>query len=250
MHAFRLGAVALAAALAVGVGRPARADMFMPSVNDQKKLGAEAARDIEKNNRLIEGPKLLRVERVGQRLVAALPKDDRTRWDYRFHVIESKEVNAFAIPGGNMYIYTGLLDQIKSDDELAGVMGHEMAHVYKQHWARMEAESQKRSLGLGALLGVTRAGKGWYQAAGVAGSLANLRYSRKDEDQADDRGLVNMVAAGFNPQGMVDLFRTLQKASGKDGGMPAFLRDHPMTDKRIQKTEERIAALKKQPVVH
>ncbi|HEY3266296.1 MAG TPA: M48 family metalloprotease [Armatimonadota bacterium] len=242
-HAALAGALALAA---LGGARPARAfNMFMPSVSDQQKVGDAAAKDIEKKNKIIAGPKLDRVQRVGGKLVASLSNTDRTRWNFRFHVIESKDVNAFAIPGGNMYIYTGLLDRIRTDDELAAVMGHEMAHVYKQHWARMEAESQKRSLGLAAVLGFSKASKGWYDVAGLANNVADLRYSRKDEDQADEAGLNNMFRAGYNPQGMLDLFAILQQAGGSGGSMPAFLRDHPMTSTRIQKTKDRIAKLKR-----
>jgi predicted Zn-dependent protease len=104
------------------------------------------------------------------------------------------------------------------------------------------AAQAKRQLGLSVLLGATRASGAWRQIAGLADSLLNLRYSRKDEDQADEGGLKNMVAAGFNPKGMLDLFHTLQAAGG-EGGTPAFLRDHPLTQDRIRHTEERIRKL-------
>jgi predicted Zn-dependent protease len=117
-------------------------------------------------------------------------------------------------------------------------MAHELAHVYDQHWAKMYGEQQKRGLTLGLLLGLTRASKGVQNIAGLANGLLNLKYSRKDEDEADADGLQNMVDAGYNPKGMLDLFQTLQSAGG--GGGVAFLSDHPLTKDRIRKTQERI----------
>lgn len=240
----RLTAALAAAAAAALAPQPARArNPLMPSVQDQKRLGAEAARDVEKQYKLVGGAKQARVEKVGKRLVAALNKKDRATWDYRFRVLNSKELNAFALPGGNMYIFTGLLDRLKNDNELAAVMAHELVHVRKEHWAHMAAASQTRGLGLALILGAAGADKEWYNVAGIANSLVNLRYSRKDEDEADADGLSNMIAAGYNPKGMLQLFQVLQSAE-KSGGAPAFLRDHPLTSDRIRKTRERIAKRK------
>lgn len=240
-----LMALGIAAAVAAAPVQQARArNILMPSVQDQKKLGSEAAKDVEKQYKVVGGAPQARVQKVGKRLVAALNKKDRTTWDYRFRVLSSKELNAFALPGGNMYIFTGLLDKMSNDNELAAVMAHEMTHVRKEHWAHMAAASQTRNLGLSVLLGATGADKDWYTAAGVVSGLMDLRYSRKDEDEADAGGLNNMIAAGYNPNGMLQLFQVLQKAE-KGGGTPAFLRDHPLTSDRIRKTRERIAARKK-----
>lgn len=234
----------LAVVVAFAAGSGSYAGIFRPSVSQQKKLGDEAAAQYAKKYKFVTGEKLARTERVGARLYKALPAKDRRTWTYKFHVIEDKEVNAFAIPGGNVYMYTGLLDRIKTDDALAAVLGHEMTHVRAQHWAKQVESSQERSAGLSVLLGAARASNDWYTAAGVVNTLSDLRYSRKDEDEADKGGLSNMVAAGFNPQGMLDLFQILQDAGSK-GSTPAFLRDHPLTNDRIKKTQERIAALKK-----
>lgn len=228
----------------LGAGSGSSASIFKPSVAQQKKLGDQAASEYAKKYKFVTGDKLARTERVGARLYKALPSKDRKTWTYTFHVIEDKEVNAFAIPGGNVYMFTGLLDRIRTDDELAAVLGHEMTHVRAQHWARQVASNQERSMGLSVLLGAVKASNDWYSAANVVNTLTNLRYSRKDEDEADKGGLYNMVDAGFNPQGMLGLFNILQDASGK-GGTPAFLRDHPMTNDRVKKTQQRIAALRK-----
>jgi len=230
-------------ALALAPAAPARADMFTPSVQDQIKLGNQAAAEVMRKYRVLNDDRSRRVEDAGQRLLDALSPKDRGPWEYRFHLVESKEINAFALPGGNVFMFTGLYTRMKSEDELAGVMGHELTHVREQHWARMAGAQAKRQAGLAAILGLAHAGGLWQSAAGITNTLLSLRYSRKDEDQADALGLQNMVAAGYNPQGMLDLFHTLEEAAGSGGGAPAFLADHPLTKTRIQHTQERIDKL-------
>jgi predicted Zn-dependent protease len=225
------------------LGPEAEADIFKPSVADQKKMGAQAAAQVMQKYRVVNDDRARRFDRVGKRLVDALSSKDRGTWDYRFRVIESKEINAFALPGGNMFMFTGLMDRIGSDDELAAVTGHEMTHVRKEHWANAVANQQKRELGLAVILGLSHANSAWQSLAGLGDTLFTLKYSRSEEDQADAGGLENMVAAGFDPHGMLDLFRTLQNATKGQGQPPEFLSDHPLTGERIKHTEERIARL-------
>jgi predicted Zn-dependent protease len=232
-------AVTLLSGAAAG---PLRADMFTPGEKQQIKLGDQAAQQIERQYHVINDDRARRLEEVGRRLVDALPPKERGPWDYRFHLIDSKEVNAFALPGGNIFFFTGLYDRLRTEDQLAAVVGHEMTHVRKEHWAHMVAAEQKRQFFLTGLLAITHAGQGWQTAAGLVDSMVNLRYSRKDEDQADAGGLQDMVDAGYNPQGMLGLFHILQQAGGGGGG-PAFLQDHPLTTTRIQHTQERIDEL-------
>lgn len=234
----------LIAVLALGASSPARAlNPLMPSVQAQKDAGAQAAKSIEKRYKTVGGAQQARVERVGKRLVAALGRKDRTTWDYRFRVLSSKDLNAFALPGGRLYVFSGLLSRMKNDSELAAVMAHEITHIREQHWARAAGAAEARGLGLALILGAAGADENWYKAAGVANGLLNLRYSRKDEDEADAGGLSNMIAAGYNPNGMLQLFQVLQAAE-KSGGTPAFLSDHPLTSDRIRKTKQRIKARK------
>jgi predicted Zn-dependent protease len=238
--AWNWGLISLAVtALSLAGVCPLRADIFTPSVQDQIKLGDQAAEQVMKKNHVLHDERSQRVEAVGQRLLNALSAKERGPWNYRFYVIDGKEINAFALPGGNVFVFTGLYDRIQSEDALAGVMGHELTHVREQHWAKMAGAQAKRQAELSVLLGVTRAGPVWQNIAGLSDSLLSLRYSRKDEDQADAEGLQDLVAAGYNPQGMLDLFRLLTEAAGKGEG-PAFLADHPLTKDRIQKTQERI----------
>jgi predicted Zn-dependent protease len=221
----------------------AEADMFTPSVSDQKKLGEQSAQQILQKYREVQDSRGSHFNQIGARLVRALPANDRNTWDYRFHVIESKQLNAFALPGGNMFLFTGLMDKMQSDDEIAAVTGHEMTHVRKQHWAKAYGSQQKRELGLAVILGLTKAGRSLQQLAGLGEQVYTLKFSRGDEDQADAGGLQNMVDAGYDPHGMLDLFHTLQSSAGGQGGPPAFLSDHPLTSERIKRTQQRIDSL-------
>src|SRR5205823_1936826 len=154
---------------------PVRADMFKPSQNDQIKLGDQAAQEVLRKYRVIHDGRARRVEDVGYRLLDALPSKERGPWDYHFYLIDNKEVNAFALPGGNVFVFTGLYDRMHTEDELAAVMGHELTHVRKEHWAKLAAAQQKRQAGLMVFLGLTHAGRWWQNVAGLADSLLTLK---------------------------------------------------------------------------
>lgn len=217
-----------------------------PSAADQRKVGDQAAQDILKKYREVFDGRARHFNSVGQRLVSALPSQDRRTWDFRFHVLDSKEVNAFALPGGPMFMFTGLYEKLTTDDALAAVTGHEMTHVRMQHWAHAYAKEQERNTLLALGLSLFKIGRAGQTIAGLASNAISLKFSRTEEDQADAGGLDNMVHAGYNPQGMIQLFQTLQRVSGGGGGMPAFLSDHPLTADRIRKAQSRIAQMGQQ----
>jgi len=221
----------------------AEAGQFTPSVSDQKKLGEQAAQQILQKYHEVRDSRATHFKQIGARLVNALPSGDRSTWNFQFHVIESEQLNAFALPGGHMFLFTGLMDKMKSDSEIAAVTGHEMTHVRKQHWAKAYAGQQKRELGIAAVLGLFKAGRTVRAITGLGEQAYTLKFSRGEEDEADAGGLQNMVDAGYDPHGMLDLFHTLEAASGGKGGLPAFLSDHPLTSERIKRTQQRIDAL-------
>ena len=223
----------------------AQAGLFAAaSPDDQKKVGDQAAAQVLQQYHEVFDARAKHFNTIGQRLVHALPASDQRTWDYKFHVLDSPTVNAFALPGGNMFMFTGLYKILPTDDALAGVTGHEMTHVRLQHWAKANAKQQERQAGLGVLLGLFHAGQAAQTVAGLADSAIGNKFSRSEEDQADQGGLQNMVAAGYNPQGMVELFQALEKISGNGGGIGGdFLSDHPLTSDRIKHTRERITAL-------
>ena len=223
------------------------ASALRPSVAEQKKLGDVAANQVLTKYSLVKGERAQRFARVGSKLVAALPEKDRKAWDYSFQVVESKEINAFALPGGHMFLFSGLMEKMTSDSQIAAVTGHEMTHVRKEHWAKAVEQQRERLLGIGLLLNLFKIGSTGRQIAGGVEGVISLQYSRKEEDEADAKGLINMVDAKFDPEGMIQLFDLLQKAAGSGDGLPEFLRDHPLTKDRIKKTRERIDKLNAPP---
>lgn len=217
-----------------------------PSASDQKKVGEEAAQQVLKKYHEVFDARARHFNTIGQRLVRALPPSDRNTWDFKFHVLESSEVNAFALPGGNMFMFTGLYKLLSTDDAMAAVTGHEMTHVRKQHWAQASEKTQEREAGIGILLGLFHAGRAAQTLAGLADSAIGLKFSRGEEDQADEGGLHNLVAAGYNPEGMIQLFNALAKVSGNGGSIGGdFLSDHPLTSDRIKHAQQRIAEMKR-----
>src|SRR5262249_18341984 len=142
---------------------------------------------------------------IGERLVQGLPPKDRGPWDYSFHVLESKTVNAFALPGGPMFMFTGLYQKLSTDDAPAAVTGHELAHVRLQHWANAYAKENREKAAVGAGIVITAAPLKAAVLAVLAQHAINLKHSRGAEDQADQGGLKNLVDAGYSPNGMLKL---------------------------------------------
>ncbi len=234
-------ALPVVAALAMGMAGSASAQFGKPSKNDQIKLGQRAAQEIRQKERVLPAsdPRVQTVRRVGQRLLSAM--DSRNSdWQYSFDVVNKGDLNAFALPGGPTFIYTGLLERMRSEDELAGVMAHELAHVQKEHWASQYGEQQKRNLGLSLLLIFTRANRTVGDLASLGSQVFfDLPYSRRHETESDDLAFETMVRAGYNPQGLVDVFTLLRDAS-KGGKPPEWLSSHPGDNNRIGRIQSRI----------
>jgi beta-barrel assembly-enhancing protease len=236
--------------VAIGVGlaimpwllaHPAPAAPALPSPADQKSVGEQSTAEVLSKYPQVQDGRLRFFREIGNRLVASLSPADRTTWDYKFYVLKSKEVNAFAVPGGHLFMFTGLYALLKTQDELAAVTGHELAHIYRQHWAKayVKQVERQRVVAIGTLLaGNKAAALGW---GAVIATVFRQKFSREEEDEADAYGLKDMVSAGYNPQGMVMLFQLFQ-AQGGEKAIP-FLSDHPMTADRIAHTQERIAQM-------
>lgn len=225
-------------AVVLGASATVPADPLRPSVQQQIKLGQQAAAELRKQSRVLPSSDV-RVEtlrRIARRLLSTFP--DSEPWQYSFDVIDSKEVNAFALPGGPTFFYTGLLDRLKTEDEIAGILGHELTHVRHQHWAKMYADSQKRNLFLTAGLLLLHVNNTGANLAQLLDSLVDLRFSRKDEAEADQGGFEASSGAGYNPQGLADAFALLETLGGKT---PEFLSDHPNDVSRIKHIEDDIA---------
>ena len=203
------------------------------STKQEVNLGREGGRQVEQQYRVdTNSPDAERVRKIGQSLLA---HTDRRDIPYTFKVLDAKEINAFSIPGGPVYVYRGLLDMMGDDDDaLACVLGHELGHVNGRHAAR-QISSQ---LLTNVLISLTPIGATGQNLAGLGSELAGLKYSRDDEYDADRRGLSYAHFAGYNPQGMVRFFEKLQRLEKREGGGgPEWLRNHPVTTARIAKAE-------------
>jgi predicted Zn-dependent protease len=223
----RLLAVALAGVLAVG--GVARAE-------GEAELGRRFLLEARGELPLIEDPTIVGyVERVGNRIVDAV---GTRSWDYHFYVVEDRSLNAFAVPGGYVFVFSGLLARIHNDDELAGVLGHEIAHAHAHHIERQQKEGQVWTAA--ALLGLlASAVNPVLGAAGIAAAqTAQLKYSRDFEQEADFMGLRFSSDAGYDPHALGTFFKELladQRVNS--AGVPAYMLTHPLTEERVGKVE-------------
>ena len=214
-------------------------------VGDDVKYGAEAAREVEREARLYhDGEVADYVERVGRRLVASLPERHRREpFRYTFRVVEDRDANAFALPGGHVYVNSGLVETARGEGELAGVLAHEISHVALRHGTASASKALLAQLGV-ALLGEVIGGKKGeaIQLGAYAGAaLYLMKFSRDYERQADILGAQIMAGAGYDPRDMSRLFRRLEGDGGR--GLPQWLSDHPDLEKRALRVEEEAALL-------
>jgi predicted Zn-dependent protease len=214
---------------------------------DEIKLGTQLHRQVTKKYNLTDVG-LDRVERLGQRCAKA---SQRPNLLYKFHVIQSREINGFSLPGGHVYVTTALL-KIANDNELASVLAHEVGHIVARHSLKTLKTSQEyddiaKSLG---------------ELTGVAGSVARdlgvglgrivgqgflTVHSRDEEREADFLGVRGMTKATFDPRGMVSMFQKLQRVEEQDSSLLGTLfSDHPDAEERIENTRYEIARLRSQ----
>ncbi len=227
-----------------------RTQFIILTHQQEMELGNQAAKAILKREKLVKNPKLVeRVKRVFEKLYKALPDKYKKLYDWKVYVLDNPQVNAFALPNGNIFVYKGLLDFVKSDDELAAVLAHEMAHVILRHGAEKNSTYEVASLGEYLLLGklspaYRQIGSLLYEA-GVSIAFL-LPYSREQEREADEVGLLIMQRAGFNLDGAVKLWERMTKKFAKEEP-PEFLSDHPLSKERLEYVRKLVSFLKKHP---
>ena len=161
-------------------------------------------------------------------------------------VLHDNTVNAFAIPGGNVYVYSGIIDFLQSDDELAAVIAHELAHVEKRHSLKNFRTSTALSLLLEKAVKNKKNKEAW---TAVLSALALMKFSRTQEDEADDVGQYRLAAAGFNPYGQVQVWERFLKKYGDSKGIEKFLSSHPSHAARIENAKKNLAKMNYQPPV-
>jgi len=185
-------------------------------------------------------PQLKRLRAIAARLIpyTAQWNPDSRKWKWEVNLIGSKQINAWCMPGGKIAFYTGILDQLQlNDDEVAMIMGHEMAHALREHSRERLAKSRATSMGLSVasqLLGLGQVGD---IAANLGTQLLTLKYGRDDETEADLVGLEIAARGGFKPEASVQLWKKMLGATGGGKGQPSFLSTHPSGNNRIQELE-------------
>ncbi|MBZ5507310.1 MAG: M48 family metalloprotease [Acidobacteriia bacterium] len=207
----------------------------------QQQLGLQATGEVYKQMPVLpdSSPETRYIQELGRKLQTVIPADKS--WPYQFHVIPAADINAFALPGGPIFVNLGTIQAADNEAELAGVLAHEMSHVYMQHSAKQAPKASVAQIiaGLaGAVLpqsGIGNLGRMGIQIG--AGSLL-MKYSRKDEAQADSVGAVIMYRAGYNPKSMSDFFLKLEQKYGNGG--PQFLSDHPNPGNRQASIQKQI----------
>lgn len=227
--------------------RPPLPSISPPSEDEETRLGREFRREAKKQLTFVNNPDVERyVERIGLRILAAMGPQP---FEYRFFVVADSQLNAFAVPGGSVYFYTGLLERAKSTSEIAGVMGHEIVHVKGHHMARSSGPDAISLLSLLGMLLLAKSGSG-AQAAGVVGqaiaATRQIAYTRQLEMEADTLGVRYMAAAGFDPNGSLAFLKTLdQERSLNPIDIPAYMMTHPVTQERVANVQLVMRSLSK-----
>jgi len=213
-------------------------DTFYYSTDKEVQMGKAITKQVEKEYKLAEDPLLQdRVEKVGKKIAAV---SDRKEIDYYFYVLEDDEVNAFALPGGFIYVNKGLLEKTENDDELAGVLAHEIGHIVGRHSIKKLQGYQGYTL-LRVLLAVTPQTASTGSAADLAFTEILLGYGREDELLADQLGARYSKLAGYDPRGMIDFLEKLQEMNKRKPPRPkSYFKTHPYVPDRIRVVKQEL----------
>lgn len=209
---------------------------------DEVRMGAEFAKAFAKGpdgKKVISSGNLVtRLQNVARPVIDLARKD----WDvpYTVTLLDDDEVNAFAVPGGPIYVNTGLMRLASTDEELASVLAHEASHIVRRHSAKQLSDSAIKSSIVGLLLG--NANKSVRTVVGLTMNIKDREFSRGDESDADTYGFKYLVQAGYDGHGMASMFTKMQTAGSKTNEKLAFLSTHPLTRKRIEAAQQRAIA--------
>jgi predicted Zn-dependent protease len=226
---------------AIGNRNPGKGVNFY-SIEREIALGKGLAQEVERTSKLIDDPVVVEyVNRVGQNLV----RNSDARVPFTIKVIDSDEVNAFALPGGFFYVNSGLILRAQEESELAGVMAHEISHVIARHGTKQATKGEMMQLATIPLILLGPggwAGYGIYQALNLAIPLSYLKFSRDDEREADYLGIQYMYKAGYDPNSYVTFFERIQAdEKRRPGSIPRLFSTHPPTPERIELAQKEIA---------
>jgi predicted Zn-dependent protease len=225
----------------VTTGPGGKTDFIFISTAEEVEIGQQVSADVESKEKLLKNSTVQNyVDGVGQKIARIC---DRRDVDYEFKVIDKDEINAFACPGGFIYIYTGLLNVLDNEAQLAAVLAHEVSHVVARH----SVKKLQNIYGYAILAEIALGDK----TEGTAGDIVNVAamlilqgYSRDNEFEADRYGILYMKNAGYNPKGMIQVFEKFKKMEGSS--MPAVLNllsSHPPPADRINKGQSEISRI-------
>ncbi|MEP6570964.1 MAG: M48 family metalloprotease [Acidobacteriota bacterium] len=209
---------------------------------DDVKVGRQAAAEVEQQMPILNDSEATAyVSRVGQRLVSSIPPEfQHPEFQYYFKIVNARDINAFALPGGPMYVNRGMIEAARNEGEMAGVMAHELSHVALRHGTAQASKAQKYGL-LAGILGI--GGQIIGGPAGAAAQIAGqgvgvyfLKFSREYETEADILGSQIMARAGYDPRDLANMFKTIEQQSGGGGG--GFLSDHPSPANRYERINQ------------
>lgn len=223
-----------------------RKQFIMISPDQEMALGATEAQKVVQTTKLSSDKALQsRIKKIGERIAAASGRSD---YAWEFNVIQDDTPNAFCLPGGKVFFYTGILKITENDDQIAAVMGHEIAHALARHGAErmsMQTASNVGAQVLAAALNVPAEYKDLYaQAYGVTSQVGLiLPYSRKFENEADQIGVYLMWKAGYNPEQALKFWENMERISSSSQKPPAFLSTHPADAERIKAIRDYIPHL-------
>jgi predicted Zn-dependent protease len=209
------------------------------TVDEEIRLGIQSAPEMirEFGGEYRDSKLQAYVDRVGGKLVQSTEAGS-SPYKFEFHLLaDANTVNAFALPGGQIFITYALLSRLKNEDQLAGVLGHEIGHVINRHSAEHIAK-QELTQGLIQATDIATGDPGMISR--FIGNMVNMKYGREDELESDDYGVKYMIEAGYKPEAMIDVMKILKEASG-GGNQPEFMSTHPSPDNRIEKLKEVIA---------
>ena len=218
----------------------ATAGLALISVNDEIRLGRQAQQQVRRQvPELRDATVSNYVENLGRRIAAHA---DGPRYPYSFDVANYREINAFALPGGPIWVHRGTIASAHNESQLAGVIAHEIAHIANRHAAGQITKGTAANVGLGllgALLGNGRGAQIAQLGAGFAAQATMMKFSRDDEREADRKAMQYMRRAGYDPRGMVEFLQVLRSQQGRDpGSVQTFFASHPAPSERVQRLQQ------------
>src|SRR3954471_17823335 len=213
------------------------------STQQEIEMGGQYAAQINQQLPIINDPEANRyINLLGDSIARLTSRTDIPDW--KFFIVDSKEVNAFAVPGGYIYVNRGLIERTQRMDQLAGVLGHEIGHVVKRHSIKQMQQAQGANLGVTLACVLTRVceSQAGQAAIQVGGTALFAKFSRQDETEADEEGVKNVIRAGISPQGIPEMFQILiNERQANPSSVESWFATHPLEEDRIAATRAKIA---------